>query len=421
MTIDASDARRLVDRRARDWRLPVGLLVLAWVAWRVLSLGQADALATRDFDAALAWRADQGNALLARAQSRLAAGDIAGAETSARQALIANPLEGNAYRLLAETALAKGQPASALHRYELAAQRAPRDLLSHQWLATHFLQVGDYPQVVTHIDAVLRVEPELAPQVFPDLVRLAALPAVQPALANVLLAKPPWRPGFLIGLSQKTADASAIAALIERLRHAPGSLADDELAAWLDRLIRDHQWGAAYLTWVAQLPKDKQAAIGNLFNGGFDWEPSNSGFGWRFGRVPGARIDRAETAGAGHSYALRVAFDDQRVPFSHVRQLLALAPGNYRLDGRARLDSLRTERGLVWTLACAESGHALASSDPFSGNSPWLPFHVDFTVPDGDCGGQWLQLRLPARIPAEQRIGGVAWFDDMAITRRPEQ
>jgi len=38
-------------------------------------------------------------------------------------------------------------------------------------------------------------------------------------------------------------------------------------------------------------------------------------------------------------------------------------------------------------------------------------------VPGDKCGGQWLQLRLPARIPAEQRIGGVVWFDDLKIFR----
>ena len=43
---------------------------------------------------------------------------------------------------------------------------------------------------------------------------------------------------------------------------------------------------------------------------------------------------------------------------------------------------------------------------------------LDFEVPAG-CEGQWLTLRLPARIPAEQRIGGRAWFDDLKIGRLP--
>jgi tetratricopeptide (TPR) repeat protein len=391
-------------------------MLLAGIAWRVFSLGQADALAGRDPAAALAWRGDQSEALLLRARPQLAAGDAVSAGATARQALIADPMDGLAYRLLAEIAVSRKQSAEALRRYELAAQRAPRDFPSRRWLATHYLQAGDYPRVVEQIDAVLRVEPELSRQVFPDLIRLATVPAMQPPLASALQRRPSWRADFLAQLCQRAYDVHKVAPLMERLRHSPGSLTDAELSAWLDRLIHDRQWGAAYLTWVAQLPKDKQRTIGNVFDGGFDWFPSDSGFGWRFGRVAGAHIDRAETDGASNGYALRVAFGDQRVPFSHVREMLALTPGHYRLDGRARLDSLRTDLGLVWELVCAESGKQLASTAPFIGNSPWRPFSVEFTVPVEDCGGQWLQLRLPARIPAEQRIGGVAWFDDLKIS-----
>lgn len=404
---------------AVGWRWPLwaGFVALALIAWRVLSLGQADALASRAPDSALAWRSSHTDALLASAQSRLANGDRAGAEALSRQALAANPLDGRGYRMLAEAALASGRTADALRRYELASQRSPRDLPSHQWLAAHYVQVGDYPRLLAHLDSVLRVQPELAQAIFPDMVRLATIPRAQPALARLLLSEPPWRAGFLVQLSRKVPDVRSVAALMEGLRHAHDSLAEDELSAWLDRLVHDRQWGAAYLTWVAQLPREKRLTIGNVFDGGFDWLPSNNGFGWRFDRIAGARIDRAETSGASNGSALRVAFADQRVRFSHVRQLLALQPGPYRLEGRVRLDSLRSERGLVWSVVCAESRHEVASSESFSGNSPWRPFAMTFTVPGEKCGGQWLLLRLPARIRAEERIGGAIWFDDLQIAR----
>ena len=44
---------------------------------------------------------------------------------------------------------------------------------------------------------------------------------------------------------------------------------------------------------------------------------------------------------------------------------------------------------------------------------------AEFEVPGENCGGQWLTLRIPARIPAEGRIGGNAWFDDLKIVRIP--
>ncbi len=69
----------------------------------------------------------------------------------------------------------------------------------------------------------------------------------------------------------------------------------------------------------------------------------------------------------------------------------------------------------MWTVACAEGGDVLAQTEPFNGRRDWSDFAVEFEVSAQKCGGQWLTLQLPARIAAEQRIGGVAWFDDMRI------
>jgi hypothetical protein len=51
--------------------------------------------------------------------------------------------------------------------------------------------------------------------------------------------------------------------------------------------------------------------------------------------------------------------------------------------------------------------------------TPWRETDAAFEIPATGCGGQWLALVLPARIPAEQRIGGRAWFDSIRIRREP--
>ena len=205
----------------------------------------------------------------------------------------------------------------------------------------------------------------------------------------------------------------------EHLTFVPGcgELTRNELDGWLDRLIAEHRWGPAYLTWVASLDPAQRDSIGNVFNGSFETEPLPMGFDWRFGRAPGARISREQVTGASGSLALHVAFEDRRIPFQDVRQLLALAPGGYRFSGRSRLDQLRTERGLIWRLTCAEDNRVIAETEPFAGNHGWRAFEQSVTVPADNCGAQWLTLLLPARIPAEQRIGGAAWFDALEMER----
>lgn len=402
-------------RRLFPW---VAFVLLAVLAWYALSLGMADHYAKSNPGRALAWRSQHPEALIRRAE-QLAAdpAQAAAARDHAQRALVANPLDGRPYRVLGEVAEAAGDRDRAVELYELAADRSPQDLKSRAWLLDHALATRDPVAAVDHLDALLRLNPSLMPRMLPILAGLASAPPALDPLAERLQRQPPWRTRMLVQVAQNAPDAGAIAPLFDRLRKAPGGLAPPELAAWLDRLAKDGQWGPAYLTWASQLSPERQRSLGNVFNGGFEWEPGVGGFDWRLGRIAGARVARIGGDGVSGRVALRVAFEDQRVRFRHVTQLMALAPGRYRLQGRARPDQLRTERGLVWTVACAGGGAELGRTEPLRGNGPWREFAVEFEVPALGCGGQWLSLVLPARIPAEQRIGGRAWFDDMKITR----
>lgn len=405
-------------QRLRRLLLALATGVLIVLGARALTNSVADHYAISDPARALSWRSDHPEALYRQAQ-RLA-DDPAQAEAAAdhaRRALRANPLDGRSYRVLGTLAEAAGDREQAAKLFRIAAQRTPRDLLSQAWLLDYHLAEGDLPAAMQNVDLLLRVNPSLFPGMEPMLLSLAGAPAAHGALAERLATSPPWRGRLLQVVANKAPDAAAVAPLFERLRKAEGGLAPGELAPWLDRLGREGQWGQAYLLWVSQLPPERLAGLGNVFNGGFEWEPGQGGFDWRFGRVAGARIDRLPVGGAVDRLALRVAFEDRRVPFAHVRQLLALGPGRYTLAGQARPDNLRTERGLVWTLSCASGGKPLGETLPLRGSGPWRAFEVDFEVPAQGCAAQWLVLRLPARIPAEQRIGGRAWFDALKISR----
>lgn len=354
--------------------------------------------------------------MLRRLEQQARDGVAPGGEgAAARAAIRAAPLDGRGYRLLAQLAERRGDVASARALYSLASARGPRDLPTLRWLTNDALTRRDHVRALAHVDLMLRLQPELAQFLSPVLLAFAADERAQTEVAEILLRSPPWRGDFMPRLIWQSPDSTALFGLMERLRRSPGGLSDADLSAWIDRLGHDRQWGAAYLIWAQSLSPEASQRIGNVYNGSFEREPSHSGFDWRFDRVPGAHMSRAQVTGAKDHMALRVAFEDRRVPFKDVRQLLALAPGTYRLEGQARLDDLRSERGLVWTLTCAEDSRPIAETDPMSGRREWTRFSLDFEVPAEDCGGQWLTLRVPARIPAEQLIGGVAWFDDLQI------
>jgi tetratricopeptide (TPR) repeat protein len=396
--------------------LALALCLLA--GWRAGTLGFARFWANQAPARSLHWRPNYADALLGQAQRSIRRGGRPDVD-AVRVGLAAAPAKARAFRFLGAEAQARGDTKRALELYTVAAARDPRDLPSLAWLADQALARGDYPEAIARMDRILRVEPQIEHKLAPAMLTLAATPGAHAALAEALAARPPWRKTMLGRIVSRSPDVASVFPLIERLRTQPGGLDREELSAWIDLLARDGQWGPAYLTWIQSLTPEASQHIGNVYDGSFEGEPGQSGFGWRFDEVAGANITREQTTGAGDRLALRVKFDDDRVPFHHVRQMLALPPGHFVLSGRVRLDDLRSERGLVWTLNCVGSRKAIAESEPFSGRREWRDFRVEFDVPgSADCGGQWLTLVLPARIPAEQRVGGIAWFDDLRIKQR---
>lgn len=407
-------------QKAKPWWLWAVFAGLAVLAWRVLSLGLADHYVESDPERALAWRSDHPRALF-RAAAAAAAQDPARAGQAAdyaRRALRANPLDGRPYRVLAQLALAEGDRDRATELFTLASQRAPRDLPAHLYLLDHHLRASRVPEALVHLDKLLRLQPGLIRRLEPLVLALAATPPAHEALADALAQQPPWRGAVLRLVATKATDLDAVMPLFDTLRQRPGGLAPTELAPWLDRLVREGRVGQAYLLWAANLPPERQQRLGNVFNGDFEYAPEPTGFGWRIGRVPGARIQRLGGPGVGGQHALHLAFEYRRVPFNHVRQMLALPPGRYQLAGRARADGLRSGPGLVWEVTCLKGGAPLVRTEPLRGQTPWHDFEAAFEVPPG-CDGQWLALRIPFRIEAEQQIGGRAWFDDLKVRRLP--
>ena len=355
---------------------------------------------------------------MAEAWRRLEQDQSAPAQAVARSVLAREPLRADAYRLLAQSADRAGQLDQASRLYAQALLLQPRDLFSRQWLAAQALARGDVITAVGHYDRMLLVRPALADKIYPLLTRLVERGAAG-ALLPVLATDPSWRTGFLSQAAESVANVDVLHGLFHPLDRSAVPLDDREQNVYLERLLREQRYPEAYQAWVTFLSAAGRAALGNVFDGGFEQLPENGGFGWRMGRVAGARIEQVDGSAVGGKQALHVLFSNQRVPFSHVSQLLALAPGEYRLQGRVRVDSLRNERGLQWQVVCAHGDRqVLAVTERVRGTEIWQPFSVVVSVPERECRAQWLQLILAARIPAEQHISGQVWYDDLRIVRK---
>lgn len=397
----------------RWWLAP--LLVLA--AGRVLTLSVADHYAQTQPERALRWRPNHPEALIRAAEQALdKPADLDRAGALARRAASANPLDGRPYRILGTIAEQRGDASRAATLYATAARHSPRDLPTLAWLAEHHFKEGRVAEGIAYMDALLRVRPGLAEGLFALLTQAVDASAGQIPLAQTLAGTPPWRTGFLTHLAHSAQSSDAVGAVFEQLASTPGGLTEAERRAYVERLIRDRRWRQARRVWAA----DRHPGDEPVFDSGFELPPGGYGFDWRLNRVPGAAIELLGGPGVSGRRALYVEFHNRRVRFAHVQQLLTLAPGRYRLAARYRLDGLRNERGLTWTLQCAEPPRGrLGSSRRLAGSSPWSTLEFDFDVPAENCGAQWLRLELAARIPAETLVGGRAWFDDIVIHALP--
>lgn len=163
---------------------------MPFAGWRVVGQMQAERYASSDPLRALRWRPGDPAALLGLAERQLADGNAAAARVTATRLLEREPLQGQAFRILAATSEREGDQERALQLYQIAARRAPRDQATRAWLARHFLQQGDYPQALVQIDALLRVAPWRTDKVHPALVQMAQDAVFAKALAQVLRSDP---------------------------------------------------------------------------------------------------------------------------------------------------------------------------------------------------------------------------------------
>lgn len=394
--------------------LAFALVVVA--GWRIVGQMQAERYATTDPERALRWRPAHPQALRALAERQLADGRLTEAQATARRLLANEPLQGVAFRLLAEAADREGRHADAFRLYLIAEERAPRDVQTRAWLTQRYLEQGDAANALVQIDKILRMAPQRARSIHPVLGQLAQDPAFAEALAAMLRQGPPWRAGLLIALRDPAkGNPVAVGRVMQALQNQ-GGLKPEEYADWLDSLIAQGRWGEAYARWAGQVAKPG-GRLPLVYNGGFAHPPTGIGFDWRLRRVPGVMLRFEPDAGT-MGQAVYLHFLDRRLPDAGLEQALVLAPGTYRLSVRMRALSLRSELGLQWTVSCPEPVGVVGRSEAVDGTFAWRTFEAEVTIPEAGCPGQWLRLVNPVPSSAAQRVVGEVWLDDVKMTRR---
>jgi hypothetical protein len=335
----------------------------------------------------------------------------------AELALVNDPLNARALRILGQLAAAAGDEASTEKFMEAAASRSLHERLPIYYMMVKRLQEKNYAASLYFADALLRTTPEALGDVMPTLAFVAGTPAATGELTKILAKNPPWRSAFLQALPSAVIDVRTPLTVLLAIKDSPDPPGAADLRPYLNFLVDKKQYELAYYAWLQFLPPEQLAKVGALYNGKFEFTPSDLPFDWVMGAGAGTTTEILKWADAEDANGLLIRFEQGRVEFPGISELLMLAPGDYRFHGKFK-GELVGRRGLKWRLACAGTGALIAESPMLIGAHPiWKDLEFSFTVPAENCRAQQLRLDLDARMSSEQFVTGAMWFGDLDISR----
>lgn len=337
----------------------------------------------------------------------------------ARRVIRHDPLNARAFRLLAEVTDDVEQVRALM---QAAAKRSRRESIAIFWLLNDSFVAKDFARALDHADILLRTRGQLTPYVMSYLGSIAEDPLGRPLIIQRLAAAPSWRRGFFSELPRNVRDPRTPLELMIALKDAGKPVAQSELGPYLAFLIGNNLVEQAYNSWLQLLPKEQLAGLGLLTNASFELDPSGLPFDWVIARPLNAVVELAAAREASGARALHIGFGTGRIRFPETSQVVMLAPGRYRLEGKLR-GTIIAKRGLRWQLRCIYgTKRMLAETDMLLGQFPgWRTFDFEVEVPDnGDCRAQTLRLFHDSRSASEELITGDIWFDDLRLARLPD-
>lgn len=333
---------------------------------------------------------------------------------TARDILRQRPIDGRAFRVLAE---AETDAARADGFLAIAVRRAPRDRLARAAAIDRAFARGDVAAGIEHLDALLRVTPGVRAEMLQRVALLLEHEDIRAALLARLDHQPNWRGALVHALKAPQVPAEPAAQLLEGLaRQRP--LEVGEVDARIAVLTRLGRHGEARTIWRQSLPAQAGGgdADAGLFDGGFEHPGISGGYGWRIAAQPAVDVAYDDVAPFAGGHALALGFAGRAVGNLGVEQLLALRPGRYRLD-LAVENGTEAARPFVLEIACQDGGPApLALELPAADRAPaWQRIEGGFEIPEGACAGQVLRLRYLGRSLPERLVTGTLRLDAMQL------
>jgi hypothetical protein len=193
--------------------------------------------------------------------------------------------------------------------------------------------------------------------------------------------------------------------------------------AYLDGLIRHRETGPLVESWSAlaeRFPEQIHPRVpaGNLVtNGSFEFEILDGGLDWRVEPLEGAIVSVDSLEAYDGVRSLRIDFDGtQNLDYWHVYQYVPVEPDTpYQFSGYMRVKGITTDSGPRFQIYdLYDMGKLFLSTENLVGTTNWSAQHLAFkTGPDTHI--LVIRVARPASRKFDNRIGGAAWIDHVAL------
>ncbi len=321
-----------------------------------------------------------------------------------KQALEINPTNYDYWYYLANALADNNESEKASYAFKQAVKMSP-GTVSLRWRAALLAaKLGDTDSVIDNLSNVIKVDPHRRNKAFTllwqtvDDSQLILDTVHDDGLVHYLM--------FLIN-TKRTDEA------IE-LWNRPNNIKTEYNKLYMrliNFLLRQNRVEEAKTIWA-----EDYGEFDGIWNGDFEGEIQNGGFGWRLNELEGVTYTKDSDSEKGQ-YSLKTTFDGKKnLNFYHIRQTVAVKPNTeYELTLFVKTKDISTKNGIYVNLYCPHSRGFSMSTKQLRGTHDWHKETLTFRTP-ADCRSIEVRLRRKESHRIDRYLSGSVWIDDVRLT-----
>jgi tetratricopeptide (TPR) repeat protein len=343
--------------------------------------------------------------------------DDAAAIASLSKAVTLNPNIGRYWFDLASVYRVTGKIEKANEAVQAALRAEPGNPEVAAEAAQYFLLTGDRDRALSLFRQALVQNPQAAEAILPVCWR-------ETQDANLLLAKlipesPELQLAFL-GMLSGQKETAATNQVWQHLVTSNKSFEPKLSFFYFDYLLQQHEVTSFDRAWheLARLSPNLQTYLPNdnlMVNAGFEQPLLNAGFDWR--HEPADHITAGIDDNVAHSgtHSLSLSYDGNPAYDAGWTQFVPVqSNADYEFSAWIQSENVTSSSGPRIAITDRYSGDNLLLTDDVLDTHPWQEIKGSFRVP---AGTELLAVKI-IRAPANTRIRGRVWIDDLRLVKR---